>query len=457
MRSRALLFFIILLMSGCIFLGAEEGEESSFKPQNTMQRIDWEPSKSAIFYRFYLNSEEGELLAKKELKESHIELYLRAGNYKFKVQVINKFQKVSAETQWKDFKVLPAIQPIIRSISNRIFYDNQEKLEFFILTNHIGDNCKIYFDLDNGASYEISDYKVETFKKSDKVQLNFSLPFSSLSLGKYSIRIVDISKLQNILKDAFVLKKAIQPSLSHIDLTAGYTSEVYKGINLYGDSFQNGLHIRLENEKDVIDASMIKVSPDGKSVVFSFNLHSATQGFYNLILENPSGLSSQLDNAFKVLSYDIASLLDFSFAYKIAGYFSPYIEKPEFLYTGVQFRFAFGFGNLAFYDKPFLKDINNFLLVFSGFNLFWQSSFDGPANIQAKIGTGLLYADMKNGITDGFYTQKSYTPYVKMGINGLFEPIDKLLIDIGVAATPVIYFDRTAWMVELSIGLGGSL
>ena len=209
------------------------------------------------------------------------------------------------------------------------------------------------------------------------------------------------------------------PNLIQMDLQAGYVSEVYKGIIIKGDNFQKGLSIQLVNGKQVINADMIKVNKDGTEIICSFNFNSFKSGDYSLTVENPSGLSSTLEAYFRLLTYDIASLLDFSFSYKIAGYISPYLEDGEFLYTGAQFRFAFGFGNLAFYNKPFLKDlgveydftfyagldnenINDFFLIMTGFNLFWQSSFDFPANIQIKLGTGLTYAQMPNGITDGF-------------------------------------------------------
>lgn len=449
----------------------EEKSESELK--STVQTINWAAVQGASLYRFIIKDEDDDVLAEKELKHNNVSLFLKPGIYYFKVQVINRFKKIAAETDWTLFKVLPSIQPLLRSLSRSLFYDNEESVSLIMYADSISEETDVEILDGFGKAVPVEGLKQSFLRRKGALQIQLHIPMGAIEPGRYSVAVINPSGLRSVLENAVELRKAIAPEPSALSVRAGYNSEVYKGIILTGNRFEEGLTIRLESSRQTRHADMIRLVSSSEAE-FSLNLEGLRPGPYRLVVENPSSLTGELSKPFQVLTYDIASLLDFSFGYKIGGYFSPYIEKPEFLYTGSQFRFAFGFGNLAFYNRKFLKDlgveyelstwvgvddanINQFFLLLTGFNLFWQSSFDKPVNVQAKFGTGLTVASMPDGITDGYYTQLSYTPYLKMGVNALVEPVDKLLLDFGAAAVPIFYFDRTVWVLELSVAVGGSL
>ncbi len=95
-----------------------------------IQKLSWNKISDIKHYQITIEkmTEAGWVqVLEKDLKENRIEVSLEAGQYRFRVGVVNLFDQVEKNSEWKMFEVLKATQPKIDAMQTASIYLNSKK------------------------------------------------------------------------------------------------------------------------------------------------------------------------------------------------------------------------------------------------------------------------------------------------------------------------------------------
>jgi hypothetical protein len=84
------------------------------------QVLRWEADPDALEYRIILKNAAGEQLLDERTSEPAREVHLAPGSYEYKILSYNLLGRIEAESDWLDFDVVEAEQPVVASVSPKI-------------------------------------------------------------------------------------------------------------------------------------------------------------------------------------------------------------------------------------------------------------------------------------------------------------------------------------------------
>ena len=127
-KKKNVLILLSLIQLNFI-LPAENFSDETEGPQNQpdqkefVQEIQWTKDKFATEYEVEIQDENYDTILTKRTKETTLSFSLSHGWYRYRIFVFDLFGKRSQSTDWIEFEILKAVQPVL--------YDFEEK-EFFI-------------------------------------------------------------------------------------------------------------------------------------------------------------------------------------------------------------------------------------------------------------------------------------------------------------------------------------
>ena len=107
-------FFLLTFLSAAAGLPAQN-------------RIEWEAVQGARYYSIEF-TQNGELVLETRSEEPSLPLFLPAGNYEFRVKVINSFGKIASESEWSPLKVTTPATPFIIDFSPREIHEGGDNI-----------------------------------------------------------------------------------------------------------------------------------------------------------------------------------------------------------------------------------------------------------------------------------------------------------------------------------------
>ena len=291
-----------------------------------------------------------------------------------------------------------------------------------------------------------------------------------LSEGKYKVRIGVFNKFDRIevYSEWFDLNilKALKPEVTEMSVRESYLNESIEGITVRGNNLVSGARLFLR-QGDIIIPAQNCIFNGNESVTFDISTRDVLPGYYDLVIENPGGLSSTTDGVFQVtLKKELPPL--FSVAGGMdAGYFFTQVIGPwggrydnSFLGAGVLLYYPLS-GVRGWNGMPFIRDmrfelefdyiafssikkdgvVNTDLSHFdAGGNISMVRMFPAWFGIGLRLGGGYNYSSVQEHRI--YSTSSSYgsgNAFVRTGLSLLFIPYNNISVQLRTDYCPVFY------------------
>ena len=376
-KNRGLPFFLFLLtlLSAAALLPAQE-------------KIEWEAVEGADHYSIEFR-QNGELVLETRSNKPSLPLFLPAGNYEFRVKVINTFGKIASESEWSPLKITAPSIPFIIDFSPREIHDgseysfksrvsglvlNAEGSSSFILENQDGKQIKLEIT-DNGSSEE---NQGENWK-----QLTLEPERKKPAPGSWTLIMTNPDGRENRMENALNVLEKLRPRIRKIDpdkIPAGKNSNI---VVLQISGMEKNAVIRINGPSE-IPTTLIDDDGEG-NLEYSLNLENAETGWYSLTVTNPSGGYVIKEKAIEVLPEpptpeEIAAATALKIDKKEPR---PLPEYPHSIFGGWHFSFPLSsskeyyndsyIGFSIGYSKNFSNDLIRRIPGFNG--LSWEILF----------------------------------------------------------------------------------
>ncbi len=378
--------------------------------------LKWKEVEGASAYMVEVKKGERQVL-KTESIENFIYLDLPPGEYVFKISVMNKFSKITAETGWKNLTIEAAKQPVIKKFNPGHIYLNRDNALLMIDAYNIKERSVFTLISESG------DLIKGEVKKENNSVYEVQFPEKNLSEGLYSLSVENPSGLKDTAIEKFEVRQELIPSVDRISEGVFLNRGVYSGIKITGKNFEENIKVEFRSGSKIIYPASVKfVSAEEISVILDLTVAGAEK--YRIYVENPSGLSDFSRKTIQIHERtDESELMMKGFKKDIItvhcgyeyGYFLENIsDYHNYNYAGITCRAQFDFNNdffnkyiwlypigaeLSFAHYP--KDIyfNEF-----GFNIYYKSRFQSPFNFIVKGGGGFsIFEDVDYGPEFGRY------------------------------------------------------
>ncbi|MGP1594762.1 MAG: hypothetical protein ACTTH8_05915 [Treponema sp.] len=124
------------------------------------QKLRWHIADN-VFYYILSVIDDADVLVMEPLKTTatEVELQLKPGTYRYKLEVFNLLEQKEAETPWHEFTVKQAIHPNIYSLSPKNLYIEDGITDFSISGNGFTDECEIAIVNQNGKKLLFTETK----------------------------------------------------------------------------------------------------------------------------------------------------------------------------------------------------------------------------------------------------------------------------------------------------------
>jgi hypothetical protein len=203
MADRKLLF-LVLLMAGPVisFLFGQEAFsiKRTEEGEQFIQRLFWDETEYAVRYEVRIEEQDSagtytEIL-RESREENFIELSLAPGSYRYQVQAFNILNRSSENSEWVYFKVLPALQPELYSVTQDFSSSakNSGNLTEIILQGKNLQEADVYLVSPETAAVRPLEYLLQE----DGVRLVFDT--ESLPPGRYRVYIRNPGGLESSLE-----------------------------------------------------------------------------------------------------------------------------------------------------------------------------------------------------------------------------------------------------------------
>jgi hypothetical protein len=149
-----------------------------------VQRLIWEDSDYVLRYEVIIEKlEQGRYIEIDRLtaEENFAEVSLRAGIYRYMVEVYDLFDELFFTTEWGDFEIILTFQPLLTGFSPNVFHlDENETWEIVLQGKNLLPESEFYLIQD-----DVIIKPLRQIVKDDNVTLVFS--YKSLIRGTYSV------------------------------------------------------------------------------------------------------------------------------------------------------------------------------------------------------------------------------------------------------------------------------
>ncbi len=209
----------------------EEGNSNYYitKDENKniyfVQKLSWNKIPDIKNYRIEIErgEEDGTWsdVLEKDINENKIEVSLPAGKYRFKVSVINLFDRLEKNSGWQNFEILKAIQPEISNTETASVYLDSKKADgiFTITGDNLTDSTVFIMENRNAEPPKIIYGKIIELGEDGKTaRVHFEL--EQIEEGDYDIMAKNPGGLAVISKTIHIKEK--KPASWKLAFSAGY-------------------------------------------------------------------------------------------------------------------------------------------------------------------------------------------------------------------------------------------
>jgi len=486
-RSFYRFFFLLTFLSATAGLPAQS-------------RIEWEAVQGARYYSIEF-TQNGELVLETRSEEPSLPLFLPAGDYEFKVKVINAFGKVASESQWSPLKVTTPATPFIIDFSPREIHDGGDNIFRSRVSGFIQNpEGSTTFNLENEEgkqiNLEVLDAGGEAYGSDDnweKVTLDPGR--KSPAPGTWALIMTNPDGRENRMEAALTVLERLRPKIRKITpgkIEAGSNSNI---ISMEISGMEQGAVIDINGPAE-IPMTLLKRDGEG-NLEYSLNLEDTPEGWYSLVVTNPSGGFDVREKAIEILPVpptpeEIAEASALEVDKKepraipdypgsiILGWHSAFPMKAsdEYYsdsYSGFSLSYSRDFSNDLIRRIPGFKGLSwdvtysytNILTTFpltdinlnrSDFllGLSYITPFDFPVNLLLRASLGMSFSiytsseyDRDEWLGSFKLNEMDSLDFISRFGAGLhFDISSRLYMNLSCDFTATYYLSRTAWSIQ---------
>ena len=490
-----ILFFLIAAAISIVTAGAQD-------------RIEWEPVEGADHYRVEIRKD-GDLVLETRCDEPRLPLFLPAGEYDFRINVINAFDKVASEGEWSKIRITAVDFPfIIDSFPAEIHAG--EKTDFRV---HVSG----YIDGENGSSFHfegidgsIIPLSIKEIKEAPSsagtdaawTEVVLSSEKKSFDEGAWNLVMTNPYDRENRMTPALRVLEKQRPRIRNVSPDQFPAGMEHNPAIVTISGMEEGSIVKFSGPSD-IKAQLLSKDDKG-NLEYSFNLLNAEPGWYSVAVANPSGGTDSKERVFRVYPRPpTEEELEAEAAFKIDEKEPRELsDHPHTLTFGWNMNFAVGEA-AEYFSNDFIglsvgisQDFHNDLIrrvpwlnglgweskvVYSRhrteyplYTLFCRritfeagihyiTPFDFPLKILLRGSTGVacsIYTSPeynRNEAPFGTYKIRDLDSFdftLRFGMGGRFDITSRWFIDLALDLTGTFYLSQTFWTLQPNLNGG---
>lgn len=419
--------------------------------QEIWQEIDWVPLEGNPLYVVEISQDQEELLYSIETEAPPLQINLPAGEYYFRIIVLNKFGNRISETEWQSLVVQRALQPQIVSVNPNETYEGTEISGTAEILQLEEDALIVIFLEDQRYALE--------YQISAENRIHFTAQ-GNFTPGFWNLYIINPSGKEDTFNNALEVQPYLYPVISGVDRALVPHGAQVQTIEVWGSDFDSGAEIKLIGLETYNPLSVVFQSPESLQIrVISAEF---PPGSYDIEVSNSNGEKFKLESAIQLeepikvaeeIQREINSVLSAQLNYmqhyplnEAAQYLDP--SLPSF---GVALRqgfsnnvgltkdigltgMEFGFNYLRF---PYLLIEGLYLTELSVYaGIYYMTDFPFFLNLGLSVDGGMTYSlmDLEDGdintSLDFFWMGRAFLH---------FELMDRFYLEPGYHYSSVFY------------------
>ena len=465
-------------------------------------RIEWEPVDGADHYRVEIRRN-GELVLETRSEEAGLPLFLPAGDYEFRVKVINAFDKVASESEWSELRIRAVDVPFIIDLIPAEIHEGERPVFRARVSGYIAGETGSEFRLENGEGDTIS-LSVET-RTEQTPSDGADAPWTEVTLdagrrypgeGAWLLVMTNPDGRENLMDPALTVLEKLRPRIRRVtpdEIPAGLQ---HNTLIVDVDGLEEGALVEFEGPSN-ISAQLLNKKEKG-TLEYSINLQNAEPGWYSVSVTNPSGGEDSKEKAIEVLprppteeelraaaalkidENQLRALPEHPHAFMLGWNMSfALAEATRYFandFIGLSVGFSQEFHNDLIRRIPWLDGLGWYAgMVYSrhrtGYPLFdiychrvtfeagvsYVTPFDFPLNLLVRTGAGPALSVYTSPEYDrdewifGYYRLKeldSLDFIARFGLGGRYEISPRWFVDLTVDVTGTFYLSRTVWTLQ---------
>lgn len=202
-----LVFMAILIVSPV--LGAGVLKKASIK---------WEPIKGAEKYQVEVADENEKVVYNKVVDEPAFEVRLLPGEYKYRIGIITKFDKLYKWSDWFNLTIIPPLQPVVLSFTPQQINVNKKSVKVVITGEKFHERSKVI--IENSLEY----LKIKKFNFVNSNKIIVEVGTEGITPGNFKIIVKNPGDLISISSQELYVtrKETIAGIFHHFGLEGGY-------------------------------------------------------------------------------------------------------------------------------------------------------------------------------------------------------------------------------------------
>lgn len=254
-----------------------------FFSQEQNVTIDWEIITGAEKYLVLIQDSRNEPVYEIPIDEPPLNLSLFPGDYRFQIEVYNKFgQKISA-TPWKSLEVRKALTPELGQADLALWYSNHGGFSTFIEAKGIEPGALFTLEKENLKLVLNAEVMEEGLYR---LRLNEDIP----EAGLWDIHLLNPSGQETVSAEAIKVKPYRRPVIDEISSNRFSRDEIFPELRIFGSGFEAESLIILSSEWDRIEVPSIHFISNNE-IRIALDTKNMGVGFYNLQILNENAES----------------------------------------------------------------------------------------------------------------------------------------------------------------------
>jgi hypothetical protein len=347
------LIFILILFSA--ILSPSSGQEST-RLGNTDGSITirWESLDTS--YRIQVRRE-GQIFIDTEQTANELRLNLAPGSYEYRIHVLNPFGRDVSASEWRPLIVESTRTPYFRVQNPRMVREGETALTLSVESSLLREGTVFMLEKED------RDIPVQWQKNGNLYSVIIN--DSDIEPGKWDLTATDPSGMSFTHPEALIVRPTRSPEVKNLN-TRELPPEGLVPVTIEGLAFDPDMTVEFSGPGGKLPVVTVVVSEGTKARVF-LNLDGAEPGEYSLIVTNPSGKQTRVDNTLTISeSAPVKVLLNQPrFEFQI-GYAPTLIITPDGknlpVYLGFDFTTLFQSGS----SRPFFRGIGVGFRAFGG-------------------------------------------------------------------------------------------
>jgi hypothetical protein len=279
-----LLSLLVLLTSGAAGFGQDTTTLGSSGGPVT---IEWESLEAS--YRIEVRRD-SQVFIDTQQTEKTLKLSLAPGLYEYRIHVLNPFSKEVSVSDWLPLKVESSRIPYFRVRTPLVVWEGDTEIQMIVESSDLREGT--VFHLSNGERW------IPTEWQGDGRFYTVSFTETNMEPGSWDLEAADPSGEVFVHPEALIVRPTSSPEVKSLD-TWKVPPEGLVPIEISGDAFDPEMSIRFDGPGGDIPVAAVEITGGNTALVY-LDLTNAEPGEYSLVVSNPSGEETRMENVLTV-------------------------------------------------------------------------------------------------------------------------------------------------------------